>query len=114
MRITLPLPPNMANKSWGHWAKKRRARTNYMLEATAWHPKRLPAPLPRATIKATLYVWSTMDGDNLRARLKWTIDWLVNREFIPDDSPKYLEWLPTEQVVDRRNQRVVIELEEVT
>ena len=35
MRIVLPLPPNMANKSFGHWAKKGRARDEYGEKTTS-------------------------------------------------------------------------------
>ena len=116
MRIILPLPPNMANKSWGHWAKKARARDEYMMRALVMSQdvRRPPSPWPHARIRIKLYVWNLLDSDNLTARLKWAVDFLVEREFIVDDSPKHLKWeeLPT-QVIDRKNPRVEIELEAV-
>ena len=66
----------------------------------------------RARIKVTLFGWNRMDADNLMARLKWPLDWLVHANFIDDDGPDFLDWegMPT-QVVDRKNPRVEIELE---
>jgi Holliday junction resolvase RusA-like endonuclease len=65
----------------------------------------------RVTIKATLYVWQMSDQDNLVARLKWPLDYLVKRRFILDDSPKVLEWVGMpDQKIDRKNQRVEIEI----
>lgn len=65
----------------------------------------------KADISVTLYVWNLMDeGDNLRARLKWPLDWLVLREYIEDDSPRTLVWGPVLQTIDRKNQRIEVEL----
>ena len=52
-----------------------------------------------------------MDHDNLAARMKWPQDYLVGK-FIVDDSPAHLEWegFP-EQFIDRKDKRLVIELE---
>ena len=70
-------------------------------------------PLPKARIRATLYVWSLMDTDNLMSRLKWPIDWLVKVGYLEDDDPKHLEWDVPQQVVVRKNLHVEIELEAV-
>ena len=121
MRLVLPLPPNLANKAFGHWAKKHRARRAYGLRCWAWYgdaghePKRPQQPFKRARIAAKLYTWAPMDADNLEARLKWTQDWLVEAGFIVDDSPAVLEWYGrAEQEVDRKNRRVEITLEQIT
>ena len=52
-----------------------------------------------------------MDTDNLMARLKWPVDWIVKAGYLADDGPKVLEWEMPQQVIDRRNMRVEIELE---
>ena len=109
--VTLPLPPNRANAR-GHWSKHHAERMDYMTRAMVMHPKRLREPMPHARISATLYVWNKLDKDNLMARMKWPVDWLVSRGFIPDDSEKYLDWAMPKQVIDRKNQRVEITLDE--
>ena len=116
MKITLPLPPNRANARW-HWRTEQRKRTDYELRCRVFstmEPGQDEPDMPweRARIKATLYVWSRNDLDNLMARMKWPVDWLVKAGYLVDDSPDHLEWvgLP-EQHIDRRNQRIEIELE---
>jgi hypothetical protein len=54
-----------------------------------------------------------MDLDNLMARCKWPVDWLVIRSVIAGDSPKELEWELPRQLIDRKDQRIEIELEEI-
>ena len=76
------------------------------------------AKLPRVTLKhakitVRLYVHQKMDDDNLKARLKWPLDWLVIRGYILDDSPDVLSWGPVTQSIDRADQRIEIELEEL-
>lgn len=115
MKLTLPLPPNRANARW-HWRTENRQKQSYHLHCIgADVGKRPPQPYPKARITATLYVWSLMDQDNLMARLKWPLDWLVERQIITDDNAKHLEWsgLPT-QVVDRKNQRIEFDIAEIT
>ena len=69
MRITLPLPPNMANARM-HWRTKNGKRQDYELRCDTY-PNPEPEPFfGRAVIKAHLVTWSTMDTDNLMARLK--------------------------------------------
>ena len=117
MRITLPLPPNIANARM-HWRTKNRKGKEYF-ESCDWLqimgevPILVGAPLPKASIRATLYLWGVMDTDNLMARLKFPVDWLVYAGYIVDDSPKHLDWEMPTQVIDRKNQRVEIELEAV-
>ena len=116
MRITLPLPPNIANARM-HWRTKNRKGKEYF-ESCDWlritgEVPRLVGPLPRARIRATLYMWGVMETDNLMARLKFPVDWLVSRGYIVDDSPKRLEWEMPQQAIDRKNPRVEIELEAV-
>ena len=118
--VTLPLPPNLANGRM-HWRTKDRKQGLYRTEALVWlvwgvnagrvRPRR---PLTRASLSATLYVFSRMDYDNLVGRLKWTVDFLVQDGWIVDDSPAVLEepWL-VQQEIDRKWPRVVVTLEPV-
>lgn len=112
MKLTLPLPPNLANGR-GHWRKRYAKQTAYMQKCdTLQLIGKVPRP-PRepvgGKISATFYVWSLNDLDNLMARFKWAGDWLVTRGYIAGDSPRDIEWagIP-EQVVDRKNPRLVI------
>lgn len=116
-RVTLPLPPNLANGRL-HWRAKDRKRGEYEASCAYWaimggdlHPQE---PLERARISAVLYVHQRMDWDNLMARCKWPVDFLVKDRWIVDDSPDRLEWvgIPTQEI-DRKNQRLVVTLEPV-
>ena len=111
VRFTLPLPPNIANARL-HWRAKDRKRVEYLLLCTAMADVPRPTePLCEARIRATLYVWSLMDTDNLVARMKWPVDWLVDRGYLVDDHPTVLHWDMPQQMIDRKHQRVEIELE---
>jgi Holliday junction resolvase RusA-like endonuclease len=115
MKIKLPLPPNRANARW-HWTTERRLKVEYYEKAGLWIlPQRLePQGWQAANISATLYVWAMSDWDNLHARLKWPLDFLVNNNFIKDDSPLVLKWVtPLEQEIDRKNQRIEFRLTEL-
>ena len=109
--IVLPLPLNRANTSL-HWRAEKRKRDAYMLRCTVMAPERPPKPSSGVRLTATLYLHQRMDADNLMARMKWPLDWLVERGWITDDNPEVIEWTePPIQVIDRKNPRVVIELE---
>ncbi len=113
MRIVLPLPLNRANSRL-HWRAEKRAKDDYFLRCRIARWKPTPAePMTRATIKATLYTWSQMDTDNLMARLKWPVDWLVRNGYIVDDSPDVLVWTLPRQAIDRKRQRIEIDLEAI-
>lgn len=118
MKITLPLPPNMANSRM-HWRVKQKAKKAYwescglrsVIEAPIYA---LAAdPYPKAKVKATIYCGGRMDHDNAIARLKWPIDWLVEAKILIGDNPSQLEWdWPIKQVIKRdNNYRVEFELE---
>ncbi len=112
MKLTLPLPPNLANARL-HWRAKVRKKDAYYMRCLVAAPKRPRLPYRRARIMVTLYTHQKMDADNLMARLKWPLDFLVKRGFIVDDSPDVLEWGVPRQAIDRKNQRVKIELDPV-
>ena len=64
----------------------------------------------RMRLAATFYLWNKMDRGNLTARLKWIEDVLVNYGLLVDDNEKWLDLQMPTQVIDRKNQRVEIEL----
>lgn len=107
--ITLPLPPNRGNARW-HWRKEARLKNDYKLRCTAMHHERPAEPLDCVTITPKLYVWNLRDDDNATASLKWAIDWLVDRQIILDDHPSVVRLERCEQVVDRKNQRLELEI----
>jgi len=120
--LTLPLPPSLTNSGLGrsrHWRALEKEKKAYWatldaLQLTRRIP-RLDAPMPRAEISATLFLWNPMDDDGAMARLKWILDWMAKRGgFITDDRRKVLRWagIP-EQVIDRKNPRVEITLRAV-
>jgi hypothetical protein len=110
MRVVFPLPENRANARW-HWRTEVKKKDAYYLRCmVAARPPR--APYERARIRATFYLHNLMDHDNLFSRMKWPQDYLVKAGFIVDDSPAHLEWAGfPEQFIDRKDKRLVIELE---
>jgi len=115
--LILPLPLNKANSRM-HWAVERKRRLQYfdtadLLCAKVVRQRKKYPPSVQTTLAATFYLWSSMDQDNLMARLKWPVDWLIHAGFIVDDSPAYLLHLGIpKQEIDRKYQRLVLQLTE--
>lgn len=111
MKLTLPLPLNLANSRM-HWRPKHSAKLEYwaMLDQRQMLnmiPPPPAEPFESVTIEATWYLHGTpMDEDNAYARLKWPTDWLVSRGYIRDDKAKNVRLLPPAQKVDRKNKRL--------
>ena len=113
--LVLPLPLNKANTSM-HWAVLRKRRALYfdvadLLCAKAMRQRKKYPPSELTMLTATFYLWAKMDQDNLMARLKWPVDWLIHAGFIADDSPSHLlhMGIPT-QKIDRKYQRLELVL----
>lgn len=116
MKLTFPLPPNLANRRM-HWAYRHRLHGDWKLAAVALERKlrrkdRPDEPHEKITISATLYVHQRMDLDNAVARLKWCIDMLVMCGIVVDDGPDHVTYtgMP-DQVIDRDHQRVELIVE---
>lgn len=114
MRFVMPLPPNRANQR-KHWKAALREKKNYWDQLNVLAVTRqLPQPPERAPhfvrIESTLYVWAMMDVDNSFGRLKYVLDWLKGWGYIADDSPKHLALDTPKQIIDRKNQRLEIEI----
>ena len=110
MKLTLPLPPNRGNARW-HWRTENKLKNEYYDLCLFSVRVRRPMSMPdRMRITVKLFTWSQMDTDNLMARLKWPVDFLVRRGYIRDDSPDALTWEMPTQAIDRKNQRIEVEL----
>lgn len=98
IQITLPIPDNKANlKGSTNGFRVRDLRDKYFKQCDAhlmvarFNFKN--PPIEKAEYYAELHfknAASLMDFDNLVARLKWPIDYLVSRGIIVDDSHKHL------------------------
>jgi hypothetical protein len=113
VKITLPLPPNMANAR-RHWRVTLRDKKAYWLRcdifaAPEWEDGEawILRKGQRYSISATLYMPRAMDDDNALHRCKWSLDWLVANVYLPGDSRKHITWdgMP-EQVIEREEPRV--------
>jgi hypothetical protein len=109
MKLVLPLPPNRANSRW-HWRTEKRHKDTFYLMSTALYPKLPKQTLEQCNISCDLYVWNIMDHDNAYGRLKWVLDWLQQRGYIISDNPKCIGALVVRQHIDRKNQRLELEL----
>ena len=128
LTFTLPMPPNIANGSHGHWRARHREKVSYWADldivaamcrtdgwahATDWRIPGPPAePFARATIASTMHLGAAMDDSNAMRRHKWVEDWLKTRGYIVDDRKKCLTWTGfPEQIVKRDgNYRLVLTL----
>lgn len=119
LRLTLPLPPNMANwrgsKNWravaGAKAAYKQAAYVRVLQQTR-AVDRAATVADRFIVRATLYVWGEMDEDNAVARLKPALDALQAARVLFNDKKPWcrLHGIP-EQFVDRKNQRLELTIE---
>lgn len=114
MKLVVPMPPNRGNAR-KHWRVVLKEKKAYLAALDAL---RLTRAIPRApkvppafvTLKTQMYVFSIMDHDNAVSRLKHVLDFLVSGGYIADDSPKHLRLEMPEQFIDRKNQRIEIEI----
>lgn len=112
LTLTLPMPPNMANGRV-HWRKKWRGQIEYANQCDACvvygrQPGPPPRPFDGVTLSATLYCWALHDDDNALARIKWAADYLKTRGYIVDDKRPHCRFTIPEQVIDRKDQRLVL------
>jgi hypothetical protein len=113
LSITVPMPPNIANGSHGHWAVRDKQRKAYLKALDMWQlVKRIPPPpkqpLQRVSVDSVMHLSRAMDQDNAMRRHKWVMDWLTTRGYIADDGPKHLTWVSfPEQRVKMRDEYVI-------
>lgn len=94
-----------------HWRAKDKARNEYInrTHLTLYARKMLrpwtAAEAPkRARISAHVVVGGLMDVDNVFARIKWALDYLVTDKILLGDSPREIEWdgIPTQEVTRKK------------
>lgn len=107
IRLTVPMPMNLANGSHGHWGQRHRDKIAYwdkldMLVYAKRIPPAPPQPFARTSISSTMHLGAAMDDSNAMRRHKWVEDWLTTRGYIKDDRKTALRWegFP-EQVITR-------------
>jgi hypothetical protein len=120
LRITVPMPLNIANGSHGHWAIRDKQRKAYLKALdTLQLVKQIPAPpekpFARVRLDSIMHLARQMDPDNAARRHKWVLDWLRTRGYIVDDSPKCLEWVsfPEQHVKRDGNYRIELTLKKL-
>ena len=99
--FTCPVPPNKANAR-GRWQRGHFARKDYWTVLdTLVMAKRIPpalgTPLPTASVAVHLVLYNAMDPDNLTARVKDLLDWLVSRGYLAGDTAKHLALTVTQE-----------------
>ena len=119
MILTLPLPPNRANQTYGkarwEWATKKRyiqgtARLAGAKTLALSALRGVVLPLGPTEVRATFYLHNLMDDDNLKARLKFPLDALVQAGILADDKRPHCVVADPKQVIDRKNPRVEVTL----
>lgn len=119
LALSFPEPPSL-NVMLGYakaWGKGRK----YYVEQQKWKDKArsLLPPQPPATpwerwgiASAHFRLWNPRDPLELIAGLKWAVDLLVDLDWVVDDSPNHLIYVPSTptQVVDRKNRGAEIEI----
>lgn len=117
LSMVLPLPPNIANVGYSHWAPKHKAKVKYWDSLTAhMHARLIPSPPvnwpAKARVTMTFYLWGKQDRDNLYARTKWVCDWLAGKGYIAGDREDQID-LVVQQQTDRKHPRLKVEIEPV-
>ena len=128
--IALPMPVNLGNARM-HWAVKLKNKKAYFatldtlasVYLKAGPPEFLPyrvvppprIPMHKATVRAHAVLGGSMDDDNLMARMKYPMDWLVRRGYIVDDKREHLRWegIPTQEVSRKQASHMVLTFTEV-
>lgn len=114
MKMVLPLPVNLANCRLHHMVKYRKKKAYWADLDMLLMVKRLPPPpeTPWQAVHITFdwYVWNKMDPDGRDARKKWIIDWLRTRGYIIDDREENVDYTDLPQTVDRKSQRVELQI----
>lgn len=119
--FTLPLPDrSFSPNGRSHWAVKHKKKNALwamadLLVKGKINPKPPKSPWEKATIEAHCVVGAVNDHDNMLARLKTVVDWLVTRGYLVDDKPTHLEWagMPTQRVSRKNSPEVQIVLTRV-
>ncbi|MCJ7828405.1 MAG: hypothetical protein MUP81_01530 [Dehalococcoidia bacterium] len=96
---------------------KKKLRNQFVKEILcAWYEAESPVRMAAKMRLSTTIYWKTrrLDEDNAMGSLKIIIDAMRDVGLIYRDSPKWLEVNKPIQMIDRKDPRVEIELEELT
>jgi hypothetical protein len=90
--LNLPIPPSVNRIRRVDWANNRKRKEYYLrsdLFLTAYGPRPAPVRMITGPYELTIQIpeKSRLDLDNHHKAL---IDYLVSREFVPSDNPRYL------------------------
>lgn len=128
VKLVLPLPDS-PNRWPSHPMAEHRAKNEY--RRAAWVRLLMQGKPPRdppqfVKVRATFYLPRRRDEDNLAASLKWPCDTIKQDNgndsltwrqgvatecgWLVDDSPEHMELVAVEQVTDRENPRLELEL----
>jgi hypothetical protein len=107
IKVFLPMPSERANARKHYMAAAKEKRDyfdacNLFLMETH---QTVPHQLVFVRYNVHLETGRAMDFDNLVARTKWPIDFLVERGFLVNDDPKHF-WpyqLPTQEIIYKKN-----------
>lgn len=116
IKITVPMPLNLANSRM-HWRAKHREKLKYwetldIMAVVGQIPMPPPEPLNKVTVTSHMILGASMDDDNAMARHKWVLDWLKTRGYIEDDKRKCLTWgsLPAQEVSRKTSSEIILTL----
>ena len=114
IQLTLTMPANVAN-SRGHWRVKHRAKARFYKDSDQRQlvglvPAPPAKPLESAHVRVRFHVHNLLDPDNLHARMKHILDWLVTRGYLANDDADTVS-LEVSQEIERRDKRVEITVE---
>lgn len=112
LTLWLPMPPNLGNTTFGHWASKAKARRAYMGECylrcaaqrvRVPHGSEPPIVPARARVVIDFRLSSPryrMDRDNKYARAKFPLDFLTRCGLIADDDDDHCDLTVTQSPRD--------------
>lgn len=109
-------PPSANRTKTWHWARTMRAKREWTdrieLETLAqfFQLRRDSALPPHVWIQLRLYFPDLRRRDSDNFSPKMLTDGLVKGKLIPDDSTKYVTWLPTMITLDRKKPRTVLRI----
>ena len=101
VRITLdlPIPPSVNRIRRVDWAGNKKRREFYLrsdLFLVAHGPRPPPVRLITGAFEIRIQIPESLSGIDLDNHAKALLDYLVSREFIPDDAKRYLRRLVIE------------------
>jgi len=99
LSLDLPIPPSVNRLRRVDWAGNKKRHEYYLrtdLFLVAHGPRPPPVRLITGTFEIRIQIPESLSGIDLDNHAKAILDYLVSREFIPDDAKKYLRRLTIE------------------